>query len=230
MTLRSVASLLVASGLVFCVAAAAPAAVTIEFVWTSSTGAGVPGGASIAAVPGDQLVGEVRVTPDAGGVGAYSVSLAFDSDLGDELDLVGVSEFLPGVMEYNFSPGAVESTAESTGASAGSVDSIEAVVLTVPGPTSGSFVAAEVTFAVTANVATDGDDVFLGAFNSPVDGVGDNAYALVTPVFVHAAVDQGAVAIPSLSRPALVALPLCIALAALLLLRRRRAGALLGRG
>ena len=60
-----------------------------------------------------------------------------------------------------------------------------------PGPTSGTFVAAELTFDVTANVSTDGDDVFSGAFNIAEDGgSGDNANAELTPVFGAARVNQ----------------------------------------
>jgi hypothetical protein len=57
------------------------------------------------------------------------------------------------------------------------------------GPTSGTFVAGEVTFDVTANMRNDGADVFTGIFD-PQDAVDNNAYALITPVFFNASVNR----------------------------------------
>jgi hypothetical protein len=83
------------------VAQEAQAAIKVDVVWISTTGAGTPGGPSIDAAPGDQLVAEIRITPDGGGLAAYAISLEFDTDLGDELDLVSATEFLPGTMELD---------------------------------------------------------------------------------------------------------------------------------
>jgi MYXO-CTERM domain-containing protein len=188
-------------------------------VWTSTTGAGTPGSSQIVAAPGDQLVGEIRVTPDAGGVGGYAVSLEFDTDLENELDLVSASETLPAGMDGNLSTGVVSPTQESTAGQVGRILSFEAVSLTA-GPTSGTFVAGVVTFDVTANVANDGADVLTGGFNVDFDAVGDNANALVTPIYRSASVNASQ-PVPGLAPPILVALTLLLSLGALWALRRR---------
>jgi hypothetical protein len=166
----------------------ARAAVEVEVVWISTTGDGITGGASIGAEEGDQLVAEIRITPDAGGVSAYGISLEFDTDLKNELSLVSVTELLPTGMQFNLTTEDAASTQESSSSTKGHVLTIEAEALTTPGPTSGTFAVAHVTFDVTANVASDGDDVFTGSFGQQ-DGVGDNANQLVAPVFKDAAVN-----------------------------------------
>ena len=198
----------------------AQAAPSIDIIWVSTTGSGTPGGASIDAAPGDTLVAEIQIFPDAPGVGGYEVSLEFDTDLGDELDLVNVTEFLPGVMEYNLSPG-VDGHQESTLAQKGTVAGIEAVTVTIMGPTSGTIVAAQVTFKVGANVSSDSADVFVGIFNGDDDVVFDNASDIVTPIFSNAEVNLAGSPVPSLSTPAAVVVSLLLSLAALWTLRRR---------
>jgi len=200
-------------------------ATSVEIVWTSTTGSGVPGGSSIDAVAGDRIIAEVRILPDTEGVRAYAVSVVFDSDMLNELDLVSATEFLPAQMEDNFSPGAVAATIESSNTAAGFVIEIEAVTLGNLGPTTGTMVAAELTFDVTANVTTDGNDVVPGAFNTG-DGTGNNSLNLITPVFVGAAVNLGAPSVPILSTPALISMSLLMAVAGIWAIVRRRAGML----
>ena len=200
----------------------AQAAIAVELVWTSTTGAGTTGGSSIDAAPGDQLVAEIRITPDSGGVAAYAVSLEFDTDLGDELNLVSFTEFLPAGMQASFSPGAVESAQESTGAQKGNVLTYESVTLSIAGPTSGTFVAGQVTFDVTANVTSDGNDVFVGPFNANADGVGNNANVIVSPVFSGAAVNQVA-AVPTLSAWGMISMTLLLLTAGTIAWLRRPA-------
>jgi hypothetical protein len=198
---------------------ATQAAVAVSLVWISTTGTGTPGSSTIEANSGDTLVAEVRIAPDAGGLTAYSMSVQFDTDLKDELDLVSATEFIPGVMTTSFTPGATGGFVDSTGAAAGEVATIEAVTLTLPGPTSGTLVAGELTFLVTNNVETDGDDVFTGTFNASTDGFGDNALTLITPTFSGAAVDLGP-SLPSLSAPAGLAMLGLLATAGAIALRR----------
>jgi len=222
MRLRSAAWFAVLLGLAASLSGDAQAATTVAFVWTSTTGAGTPGTSSIDAAPGDQLVGEVRITADAGGLVGYSVSLEFDTDLGNELDLVSATEPLPSGMNAHASSG-VGSTQESSAGQMGNVLSFDSLVLGSAGPTSGTLVAGVVTFDVTANVASDGADVFTGTFHVQRDGVGNNAYALVTPVFLNAAVNQlgGAPPVSGLLTPMLVVVSLVMSLGGLWTLRRR---------
>ncbi|HET6416477.1 MAG TPA: hypothetical protein VFG22_09290 [Polyangiales bacterium] len=191
----------------------ARAANSVEIVWISSTGSGTPGSSTIDAVAGDRLVAQVRITPDAGGVSGYATTLSFDADLADELDLVSATEMLPPPMALQLSPGVVRAMIESNGAQAGSVGEFEALNLS-GGPTTGTMVAGELMFDVTANVATDGDDVTPGF--SVIDGMGSNSYLGVTPVFVGAAVNLGATVVPSLSTSAMIVLALLLASFALL--------------
>jgi hypothetical protein len=223
MRFRIAALLAVLVGLTMGVSGEARATVTVEFVWTSTTGAGTPGGPSIAAAPGDQLVGELRITADAGGLLAYSLSVGFDPDLGNELDLVSATELLPAGMQFNLSSGSVGATQESTASQPGGAAMIEAVNLTTAGPTSGTLVAAELTFDVTANVATDGNDVFTHEYSASGDGVGDNALSRVTPVYLHASVDALSPDVPALGAPMLGVAALLILLAGLAVLMRRHA-------
>ena len=168
------------------------AGTTVEIIWTATTGSGTPGSASIDAAPGDRLTGEVRISSsDRAGVAAYGISLSFDTDLGDELQLESVVELLPVGFTHNLTLGP-EATQESTAGQQGGIRTLEALSL-VPGGTGlASAVAAEVTFRVTANVATDGEDVFTGAFSPGVDAVGDGDDVDITAavVFQGASVNQ----------------------------------------
>jgi len=197
--------------------------ITVDVVWTSTTGAGTTGGSSIDAAPGDQLVAEIRIIADAGGVAGYAISLEFDTDFGNELDLVSATKFTPTGLPINLMGTGLASTQESTGGQKGNVLTYEAVAdPRYAGPT-GIFVAGEVTFNVTGNVTSDGDDVFSGTFNAEADGVINNANAIVNPVFRNAAVNQIAgAAVPVLSAPLLVVLLLLILLGPLWVIRRDR--------
>jgi hypothetical protein len=99
------AACIVVLGLISAAPASVQAFVKVGLVWTATTGAGTPGGNTITAAPGDQLTGEIRITPDADGVLAYSVSLLFDHDLKDELNLINITENLPPGMQYNLTSG-----------------------------------------------------------------------------------------------------------------------------
>ncbi len=188
----------------------AQAAIGVALAWKSTTGAGIPGGSSIDAAPGDRLVAEIIVTADGGGVAAIGTSLEFDFDLGNELDIDSVVEFLPLSMEFSITPGTVASTQESTGAQMGNVLTFEAVTLSIPGPTVGAFVLGEVTFDVTANVQTDGVDVRVGLFNLDADGVGNNANVIVNPVFSSGLAVNQVATIPTLSEWGVIVMALLL--------------------
>jgi hypothetical protein len=194
----------------------------VELIWTATTGSGTPGSRTITASPGDQITGQIRVTPDATGVLAYSVSLLFDSDLSNELNLINVTENLPPGMEYNLAPG-VNSTLESTPGTPGGVFSMEAVCLSCDGPTAGTLVAGTVTFQVTANVANDGDDVLTGTFNDASDGLANNALLPIEDaVFVSAVVNAGPLTVPALPHAGMLVAAATILLGALWMLGRGR--------
>ena len=78
----------------------------------------------------------------------------------------------------------------------------------IAGPTS-AFVAAEVTFDVTANVVSGGAVVTPGLQNTGVDGFSDNADVDFTPVFAGAIVN-GAAAVPTLSVWSLILFPVVL--------------------
>ena len=64
----------------------AGATVTFSLVWTGTSGTGVTGTNSIFADPGDILTLQIRMTTDQT-LGGHGVSLNFDTDLGNELNL-----------------------------------------------------------------------------------------------------------------------------------------------
>jgi hypothetical protein len=196
MGLRSAAAFATLLGLAPGASGTAQAVVDVEFVWVSTTGSGTPGGSSIDADPGDELVGEIRISADPGGIFAYGVSLEFDPELGNELDFVSATEGL-GPFDANLTSGLtwnfLSTAQESSAAQAGRVLTFEAV--TYPGgsgPTAVSFIAGTMTVLVTGNVWTDGEDVVTGTFHTGVDGVGNNALQLVAPNFLTASVNRAA--------------------------------------
>lgn len=84
---------LVALALAVAGAPAQPAfATSIDLVWSSTTGSGTPGGASLDAQVGDRVGLTVMVVADAAGVSGASVSLEYDPSL---LAPVSVTELLP---------------------------------------------------------------------------------------------------------------------------------------
>ena len=131
--------------------------------WSSSSGPGTPGGSSIAAGPGDTLVAEVFISAMPGqGISAYTLTLEFDFDLGDELDLLGFFEDKPlGAIL----PDLPEVVTESDLSTAGSITNLDDFNLAAQFLGGGTFRIAKVTFETTGNVIADGDDVRVGAFN-----------------------------------------------------------------
>jgi hypothetical protein len=175
------------TGLVLALApAAALATPIVSIVWTATTGSGATGSNVIEARPGDLLTAQVRLSPDSTGVSSYGISLRFDTDLADELDLLGAVEFLPPGFSFVLSTG-VASTQESELFREGHVFTCEAVAAG-NGPTGGTFSICQLDFRVTANVVTDGADLFTGLFNSGVDGIFDNAGNPLSPDFATASV------------------------------------------
>jgi hypothetical protein len=163
------------AGLVWGTPREAQAQVTIDLVWTATTGSGTTGGSTITAASGDQLTAQITLIKGANDVCCYAVSLQFDADLGDELDLVSATEFTPPALS-SATPGAVEGTQESNGSQKGNVLTFEAFDLTNTNPP-GPWLVGEVVFDVTANVVTDGADVTSGVFNAGIDAIGSRPTA-----------------------------------------------------
>ena len=105
------------------------------------------------------------------GISSYGISIQFDVDLADELDLQSAVETLPLGFDINFSPG-VDGTQESDASQIGEILTFEAATLAF-GPADLSFEIGVIEFLVTSNVATDGVDIEGGLFGF-VDGIFDN--------------------------------------------------------
>lgn len=153
--------------------ASAWATPVFELVFVSTTGQGTPGATSISAAPGDLLVAELRLTAGPEGVSSYAISLEFDADLRDELDVVSFEELLPIGFSSALTPDELALVLDSTPDRAGLLYTFEAATLGV-GPVSRTFSIGSIEFRVGAGVLVDGPDLRLGFFNTGVDGIFDN--------------------------------------------------------
>ena len=162
-------------------------ATSIDITFTATDGLGTVGSNTISALPGDTLSASVSISADAAGVSSYGISMLFDTDFGDELNLISVNELLTAPFTFNVTPGCA-STQESSGAQAGNVLTCEAGTFGV-GPSLATGDIMDLVFLVTANVATDGFDMETGVFNTGFDGIFDNVGGPVTPTFGQAVVD-----------------------------------------
>ncbi len=162
---------------IFGLAASASAAPVAEvgFTFLSTTGSGTPGTNKILAAPGDVVEVEMWVKPGPEGMSSYGISMMFDIDLKDELDINVFKELTPACCGFfSFTPG-FGSVVESTLSKPGAALFAEAATLGT-GPTSGQWAIANFAFTVTGNVATDGPDIFSGFFDGG-DAYCDNAGA-----------------------------------------------------
>jgi hypothetical protein len=175
-----------ASFLLIAFAQSAGAAMTLDLEWTATTGSGVPGSNAIYAQPGDEVTLDIIATVDEVGVDAYQVSVAFDLNQLDELDLIEAIEFDhqanvdcdPLIEEQlgpfpacftnfgnelvNATPGTIELEIESSPGVEGLAGGFEAVAEDPPpdaGVVSLSFRVGRVRFLVTDNVASNGFDL-----------------------------------------------------------------------
>lgn len=190
-------------------------AAAVSFEWTATSGSGSPGSNFIFAAPGDQLTLDILLTADAEGVSSYGISMEFDNDFGNELNLLEATERLPGGFQFHLTPG-VAATVESDALTVGRVDTFEAATFGA-GPNSTTFVIGQVRFLATANLATDGSDIFAGLFNSGIDGIFNSSGFDIGPTANFEEAGVNLVPIPA-------ALPLFASGVAVLgfLIRRRR--------
>jgi hypothetical protein len=185
-------------------AGTAQAALSVELRWTDTTGAGETGSDVIVAEPGDEVTLDIIVTIDSAGVDFYTLSVVFDDDLMDELDIVETIEFEhvannqcdPLIIEQlgpfpdcanvslfgpelkNQTEGIV-SEVESDATTAGLAEGFEAATpLLGPdaGPADVYFRVGRIVFLVTENVASDGADLE-GSILTGADGYADNSLA-----------------------------------------------------
>lgn len=118
-------------------------------------------------------------------VAGYSVSVRFDFDLGNELNIISVTEsnFVTDGFGTLFPVTAnVFSTVDSTSLIAGNIFSFEALTLGTALSTAGNYTIGTITFKVTGNVATDGFDAEVGLFNAGFDAVIDGNFSPVTNI------------------------------------------------
>jgi hypothetical protein len=181
------------------VAKDASATVTFSLIWTSTSGTGIVGTNSIFADPGDVLILSIRMSTDQT-MAAHGISLNFDTDLGNELNLfnpAGGAEwsgtsygstamagtYAPLVLGLGPPP-----AVDSTGATSGRINTFESGK-TPSGaflPT-GTYTVGTAKFIATANLSTgpDGADVFAGLFNVGVDEVLNNLNAPIGTISVN---------------------------------------------
>lgn len=163
-------------------------ATTVGIRFTGTTGGGIIGTNSIDAAPGDVLTAIVGLTADAFGVSSYGVSVQYDIDLGDELDLLSATELLNAPFQFNSTVGCA-STQESSAAQLGNVLNCEAATFGAGPPPPPTVDIIELMFLVTGNVATDGFDIETGFFSVGFDGMFDNAGSPSSVTFGTASVN-----------------------------------------
>lgn len=164
----------------------AAATVTFSLVWQTTTGAGVTGGSAIDAAPGDVLTLGLVMTNEQT-LGSHAVSLMFDTDLGNELNLYNPNgganwsgtTYGTSTMTSTYAPIAPIGSGgltvyESTSAIPGRIHSFHSI-LEIWGPPflpTGTYLVGTARF-VANTVTADGADVFAGLFNPGIDGVFD---------------------------------------------------------
>jgi hypothetical protein len=173
----------------------AGATVTFSLLWTSTSGGGTGVGTdTITALPGDTIELQIRMVTNQT-LSAHFVSLGWDTDLANELDVLGFgnwsgSSFGTGTMNTNYAPlGTPNFITDSSGAVAGRINTYNSALdlgpLALP---TGTYSVGTARFVVTGNVTTDGLDVFIGLLDKD-DVVGDNT---ATPIPVSALVFNSA--------------------------------------
>lgn len=163
---------------------ASPARATITFFmeWTSTSSDEAASQASLGTPdyvgkPGDQVALTLYVGLDEGEwLSTYGVSVEWDQDFGDELDLLSVSEepmiVVGGAVLRHITP-SLGAIVESDIETIGTVRTFEAFTLGPAlegGPSTSALVLGTLQFELTDWLETDGLDVFVGFFDVGIDG------------------------------------------------------------
>jgi hypothetical protein len=159
----------------------AAGATSVNLIWQNAAGG------AINAVSGSSVTLElasvatltldVQIDVDSLGLAGAFLRLDFDTDLGNELNVLSWEEISwsktnsKGVTVRTLSPLAagIQSTQESTGAQGGYVFEFDGTSLTT-GPSTTTLTFARLVFSTNLGVTTDGDDIFSGGImgcNSP---------------------------------------------------------------
>jgi hypothetical protein len=200
---------------------------SVSMRWAGTTGTGAIGSADInvSNTLAETLTLHLVLEADSTGVGSYTISLRFDTDGANELNILSVvegswSNGLTGAKArsmLNLNQG-IEATQESQNtAPEGRLFSFDAGSLGT-GIKNASMLWGVVVFVTNpANVATDGNDIFSGIFNPGIDGIYNNANLNIAGI----AGSQASVNTVAVPEPGIVAL-LGVGVGALLLAGRRR--------
>jgi hypothetical protein len=169
---------------------------TVDLIWSGTTGTGTPGSSSIAAAGGNTLTLDVLLTAGSEGLRGWGVSVEFDSNLLDQLDIASVTA-APDGLPAGFTGTGYDGSVESTTSQAGFVYTFDGLnPFGTPVADGQTVTIGRIVFDVNT-VAVDGPDVFSGFFNTGVDGMtaGDFSDLLSTTVLNSAALN-GAVSGP----------------------------------
>jgi hypothetical protein len=158
----------------------ASAGATVDLLFVGKNGNPIAATDTVTAVASDTLTMAVLLTSDQILV-LSNLSLTYDTDLGDELDIVSAIEWVGmGLNMQNtitylaLQPGVPNQTATFIGSFDGATNDYTPPILGLPaGPT---YQLGTVTWHATANVSSDGADIFSGLFDVIVDGFGDAGF------------------------------------------------------
>lgn len=164
---------------VFLASVPAVAAPRVQILWSYASGDGYPGSHHVQAEAGDVLVATVYVTADEAGLQSYALSVDFDLDGGNELDLNQVVVLLPAGFDTLQD---ATSTSESGFGVAGFVESFGASASSGIGISNSTFAVANLVFDVVTPVF-DGRD--LQSRLVQTDMFIDNTGMDVSPAVVH---------------------------------------------
>jgi len=179
---------------------AAPASastLSIDLIWSATTGFGTPGSDQIEALAGDLLTLDVwATTTGPEGLSGVGLSLRFDEDGKNELDLVSAMTISQPYWSLLADPGNYPLlNFESEAGQAGQVASFLVGTLD-PGPVDTTFLLGQAVFEVNPSVQADGVDV-RGSMATSLDGAFDNLNAPVALLSLGAAGVRGPVPEPS---------------------------------